>query len=82
MNAVGWIFGLIIFTLGLLNIFLVHPVPGLAYILVSMVFPPPVNIVIWEYTGFSIPFVLKVFLFLVIIWFTLGISDLGEMAGF
>jgi hypothetical protein len=32
-----------------------------------------------KYLGRDIPFALKIFLFVIIIWFTLGVSDLGDM---
>lgn len=77
----GWIFGLVILTLGILNLILVHPVPGVAYLLLSLIFFPPINAVFRKNLGLSIPLVFKIILGVVIIWFTLGISDLAEMYG-
>lgn len=78
----GWLLGLTIATLGILNLILVHPVPGLIYILLSMPFFPPLREIFQQKTQIKIPFVLLFILALVIFWFTLGISDLGEMYGF
>ena len=78
-NLISWILGLIILILGLLNIFLVHPVPGIAFLIFSIIFFPPTNDFLLKKFGFTIPFSGKVIFFLIIIWFTLGVSDLGEM---
>lgn len=75
----GWIFGLIVFAFGVLNMILVHPVPGLIYILLSFVYFPSVNNVLRKRVGFTIPPLVKIILGIFIIWFTLGISDLGNM---
>lgn len=77
----AWMFTLLIFTLGILNLFLVHPVPGFAYMLLSTIFCPPVKSFITKKTGFVIPLFIQVILGFIIIWFTLGISDLAEMYG-
>ena len=77
----GWLFGLLIFTIGILNLFLIHPVPGLAYIILSMIFLPPVNSFLLANFGFKVPWFLKIILGIVILWFTLGVSDLADMYG-
>jgi len=76
---VNWIFGIIVFAIGTLNLILVHPVPGIVFMLLSMVYFPPVNEVFRKKFGFAIPLVFKIILGIVIIWFTLGVSDLGDM---
>lgn len=75
----GWLFGIIVFTIGILNLILVHPVPGVVFILLSLVYLPPVTDILRKRKGFSIHPALKITLGVVIIWFTLGISDLGDM---
>ncbi len=80
-DLAGWLFGLLIFTIGILNLLLVHPVPGFAYLLVSLLFLPPVNAMLRTRLGFAIPMSVKVVLGIVIMWFTLGISDLADMYG-
>lgn len=77
----SWCLGLIIFTLGILNLILIHPVPGLVYILLSLLFFPPVENFFRQKFSFSIPFAVLLVLALVIFWFTLGVSDLGEIYG-
>lgn len=75
----GWIFGLIVFVIGVLNMILVHPVPALIYLLLSFIYFPPANTMFRKKFGFTIPPLLKIMLGVFIIWFTLGISDLGDM---
>ena len=77
----SWIFVLVTMVLGVLNLIYIHPVPGLVYLFLSLFFLPPVNRALKGRLGFSIPFVIRILLFLVICWFTLGISDLAEMYG-
>ena len=76
---ISWGLGLIVFVIGGLNLFLVHPVPGLVFILLSMLYFPPADTLCLKIFGFPVPLVAKIILFFVIIWFTLGVSDLGDM---
>jgi hypothetical protein len=62
-----------------LNLFLVHAVPGIIYLLLSFVYIPPANSTLKQWFGFSIPLVVKIILGIVIVWFTLGVSDLGDI---
>jgi hypothetical protein len=78
-HIIGWIFGIIVLTIGVLNLFLVHPVPALFYLLLSLVYFPPANAVLRKRFGFSIPLAVKIVLSIFIIMFTLGVSDLGDM---
>ncbi len=75
----GWIFALILITIGILNLILVHPVPGAIYLLLSLLYVPAADDFLKKRVGFSIPPVVKIILGVVIIWFTLGVSDLGDM---
>jgi hypothetical protein len=75
----NWIAFAIIATIGLLNLFLVHPVPGIVFLLISMVYFPPAAMFFQKIFGTAIPFLVKLILFIIIVWFTLGISDLGDM---
>jgi hypothetical protein len=79
LNIFTWLFGITIMIVGLLNIFLVHPVPGIIYLFLSLIYLPPVNNVLLEKLGISIPILLKIVLGVVIFMFTLGVSDLGDM---
>lgn len=76
---ISWLFGIVVLAIGVSNMFLVHAVPGTVFILLSLLFFPPVNAMLRQRFGFSIPLVVKIILGIVIIWFTLGVSDLGDM---
>ena len=78
-NIISWILGLLVFAIGMANLILIHPVPGIIGLLLSLLFFPPVNDVLKKTVGFTIPFAVKIVLALFIFWFTLGISDLGDM---
>ena len=78
-SIVGWILGIAFFAIGVLNMFLVHPVPGVFYLLLSFVYFPPANAMLKDRFGFSIPLVVKIILGIGFVWFTLGVSDLGYM---
>ena len=78
-NIISWVFGLAVLTIGILNLVLIHPVPGIIGLLLSLLFFPPVNDLLKKQFGFTIPFAVKVVLALFIFWFTLGISDLGDL---
>ena len=74
-----WILGTIVLAIGILNIFLVHPVPGIVCILLSISYLPPVNTILEKSSGIKIPAAIKIVFGILIIWFTLGVSDLGDI---
>lgn len=78
-KLVNRFFGGVVFAIGMLNLLLVHPVPGVVGLLLSLVYFPPANAVLEARTGLSIPLAVKVMLGVAVIWFTLGVSDLGDM---
>jgi hypothetical protein len=75
----GWLFGLLLVTIGVMNIFLVHPVPGITYLLLSMIYFPPVIEWLKDKYRIRIPVPIKIALGVFIMMFTLGVSDLAEM---
>ena len=77
--VISWLLGIMVLIIAILNLFLVHPVPGLVLLTLSFLFFPPVNDQLRKKFGFSIPFLVKIILGLIIVWFTLGVSDLGDM---
>ncbi len=78
-QLISWAVGVLILAVGVLNIALVHPVPGIAYLLLSLVYLPPANTYLRRKTGFTIPVAAKLLLGIVLFFFTLGVSDLGDM---
>ena len=78
-NIISWIFGIVFFVIGVLNMFLVHPVPGIFYILLSLVYFPPISAIIKEKFNFSIHYIIKIILGLFVLWGTLAVGELMEM---
>jgi hypothetical protein len=76
---ISWLFGLIVLAIGVANLLLVHPVPGMAFLLLSLVYIPPANSFLRNKLGFTIPPLVKIAVGIMIILFTLGVSDLGDM---
>ena len=75
----SWLIGLVVFIIGLSNLLLVHPVPGIVFLVLSALYFPPADALCLKIFGRPVPFWAKAFLGFVIIWFTLGVSDLGDM---
>ena len=78
-NLAGWLFGLLLIGIGVANLLLVHPVPAIGYGLVALVYLPPARAVLKDRFGMSIPPVVRIALAVVVVMFTLGVSDLGDM---
>ncbi len=78
-NVVEWLFALLVIAVGVANLVLVDPVPALAYGLAALVYLPPANAMLKDRCGISIHPAVKIALGIVIVMFTLGVSDLGDM---
>ncbi|MBT8236899.1 MAG: hypothetical protein KJO04_11945 [Bacteroidia bacterium] len=77
-NIISWTFGLLFLVIGILNLFLIHPVPGIFYLAVSLFYLPPISKAIEKRLGFSIPVWLKIAFALLLLWATLAVGDLME----
>ena len=80
-NLISWTFGITFSVIGVLNLFLVHLVPGVFYLLLSVAYIPQASAALKKRFGFSIPLAAKIILGLVTLWGTLAVGDLAEMAG-
>lgn len=80
-NIISWIFAIVFLVIGVLNMFLVHVVPGVFYLLLAFVYFPQVNTILKKKFGFSVPIVVRIMLGLVILWGTLAVGDIAEMFG-
>lgn len=78
-NAVDWLFCILLLAVGVANLLLVHAVPALGYAVVSLVYLPPARAFLMHRFGISIHPVARVAMGIVIVMFTLGVSDLGEI---
>jgi signal transduction histidine kinase len=78
-NLAGWIFGLAVAAVGVVNMFWGNdPFFGVFLFLLSFVFIPPVNAFIRKSFGFSIPLVAKIILLVFIIWAAVGVGELFQ----
>lgn len=78
-NLFSVLFAIVLFAFAVLNLFLVHPVPGIIYLFLTFLYLPQANNLLWNRLSFPIPLLVKISLGIVIIMFTLGVSDLGDM---
>ena len=74
-NTISWIFALVLLTVGVLNLILVHPVPGLVYILLALICLPQTNALLKKWFDFTIPFAVKIVLFLLFMWYSLAVGE-------
>ncbi|NNK70502.1 MAG: hypothetical protein HKO96_08490 [Flavobacteriaceae bacterium] len=75
----NWIIGLSFIVIGILNLILIHPVPGLIYIVIAMIYFPPIADRFENIIRIRIPQAIKIILAFLIIWFTLAVGELVEL---
>lgn len=80
-TILSWIFGIVFFITGVLNMFLVHPVPGIFYLLLSLAYIPQTNDMLKRTFGVAVPLAAKIIVGFVILWGTLAVGDLAEILG-
>ena len=75
----GWTFGILFSSIAVLNMFWGNdPEFGFFLFLLSLVYYPPLNIIISRLTGYSIPIVVKIVLGIFIFWASLGVGEFFE----
>lgn len=75
----GWLFAIVFFAIGVVNLFWGNdPGFGAFIVLLSLVFIPPVTIVFTRLTGFVIPVWIKILIGIFIIWAALGVGELFD----
>lgn len=75
----SWLFGIVAMAIGIINTFWGNdPGFGVFVLLLSLVYFPPVNSMIKNGMGFSIPSIAKVALGIFIIWASLGVGELFD----
>lgn len=73
----GWIFGIVVFAIGVINLFWGNdPGYGVFVFFLSFVFFPPTNMIFKAKTGYRIHPILKIILGLFILWSALGVGEL------
>jgi hypothetical protein len=77
-SVIGWVFGVLFLVIGVLNVFLVHPVPGLFYLLLCLVYLPPAYAALDRNGRLSIPLSVRVIVGLTVLWGSLAVGDLVD----
>ena len=77
-TVVDAVFGIVVFAIGAANLWLVHPVPGLVGLALSLGYVPAVRRVLARTVRLRLPRSVRVALGIAVVWFTLGVSDLGD----
>ncbi|WP_224484753.1 hypothetical protein [Robertkochia aurantiaca] len=67
--------------LGILNWILIDPRPGIFYLVFSLLYMPPLTNMICNKLGVPFPFWLRFIFALLLLWATLAVGDLAELAG-
>lgn len=79
LNIIGWLFGIVVLAIGVINIFWGNdPFFGVFIFLLSFVYFPPVNALLKKITGFSIHPIVKILLGIFIFWAALGVGELFD----
>ncbi len=78
-HIASWALGIFFFTIGILNAILVHIVPGIINLLISLIYLPPATAYFRKKLAFSMPVLMKIILAFIFIWVTLAVGDLFEM---
>ncbi|MEJ2596381.1 MAG: hypothetical protein P8100_14930 [bacterium] len=76
---ISWLFGIAVFIDGILNLYRGNdPGLGVAFLVLSFVYYPPVNDFISKRFGLSIHYLIKIVLGILIIWVTLAVGAIAE----
>lgn len=78
-NFLSWVFGIVVLTAGIINTFWGNdPGFGIFLALLSFVYFPPVNALVKEKFGFTLPLIPKILLGIFIIIAALGVGELFD----
>jgi hypothetical protein len=73
---------LIFIMLGIMNIIEVSIYPGVAYLIISLIYCPPLGNILQRYLAIKVPYWLKTIIAFIVLWGTLAVGDLAELHGF
>ena len=78
-QLISWIFGILVFINGMLNLFWGNDhALGAAFIVVSFIYIPPFMNWTRERLGFSLHYITKIITALVLIWITVAVGAIAE----
>lgn len=79
LNIISWLFGGLVVAIGFVNTFWGNdPFFGIFLVLLAFVYFPPVDTLIKDYTGLTIPRLIKIGLGVFIIWAAVGVGELFD----
>jgi hypothetical protein len=81
LNIISWLFGVVAFAIGIVNIFWGNDFGfGVFILLLSFIYFLPVNVILRKLAGFSIPAmgIIKILLAIFILWASLGVGELFD----
>ncbi len=77
-DILSWFLMVVFVLLGVLNIIYIHVVPGIFYLMLSLLYCPPLGDSVRAKIGIAIPYWLKIIIALLILLTTLAVGDLVE----
>jgi len=78
-DVIGWMSGLVVFAIGIINMFWGNDFGfGVFLLLLSFLYFPPVNLLLKKRFGFSVHYLVKIFLGIFILWAALGVGELFD----
>lgn len=78
-NPAQVVFGSVGAAVGILNLVLIHSVPGVACLLLPLVYFPPATAYLKQRFGLPVPVVVQGIVAFVLFLFTLGVSGPGDL---
>jgi hypothetical protein len=76
---ISWLFGLAVFAIGIINMLWGNDFGfGVFLLLLSFLYFPPVNVLLKKRFGFSVHYLVKIFLGIFILWAALGVGELFD----
>jgi hypothetical protein len=79
LQTLSWVFGVIAFAIGLVNLFWGNdPGFGIFIIVLSIIYFPPLTSIFTQKTGLSIPGFVKFLIAVFILWASLGVGELFD----
>lgn len=77
-QIISWTLGLLFVLLSILYLIYIHPTPAAIYLVLSLLYLPPVVKVVKRTTGLSISPILLLLLAFLVLWYTLAVGELIE----
>lgn len=80
-GVLDWVLVVIFGLLGVMNLLWIHVVPGVFYLIISILYVPLVVGLLEVLMGFKVPYGVRIAGAVVLLWATLAVGDLAELFG-